>query len=126
MQKPCPCTSGQPYQTCCQPYHKGRIPSTAVALMRSRYAAYALGKIGYILKTEQPSSNQPDRRKAIKQFCQNTDFVGLQILAEETLAADRATVTFQAILTQHGQDASFTECSLFEKRDGRWLYIGPL
>ncbi|NKQ35744.1 MAG: hypothetical protein HF973_09035 [Chloroflexi bacterium] len=126
MQKLCPCTSGQPYHTCCQPYHKGRIPPTAVALMRSRYAAYALGKIGYILKTEQLPANQPDRRKAIKQFCQNTDFIGLQILAEETLAADQATVTFRAIMAQHGQDASFTERSLFAKRDGRWLYIDPL
>ncbi len=94
--------------------------------MRSRYAAYALGKIGYILKTEQLSSPEPDRRKTIKQFCQNTDFIGLQILAEGTLAADRATVTFRAVLAQQGRDASFKECSLFARRDGRWLYIGPL
>ena len=94
--------------------------------MRARYAAYALGKISYILKTERPSPGQPTRRKAIKQFCQNTEFIGLQILAEETLAEGRATVTFHAVLAQQGRDASFTERSLFAKRDGRWLYIGPL
>lgn len=126
MKNSCPCTSGQPYQTCCQPFHKGRIPPTALSLMRSRFSAYALGKIGYILKTERPSGNPQARRQAIKRFCQTTDFLGLQILAEDSLGKDQATVTFRAILAQRGQDASFTECSLFEKRNGRWRYIGPL
>jgi SEC-C motif-containing protein len=95
--------------------------------MRSRYAAYVLVKINYILKTEHSdSSPQPKnnilRRKEIKQFCQQTKFIGLQILGQASLSENQATVNFRAILSQNGRDASYTECSLFEKRNGRWFY----
>ena len=124
----CPCTSGKLYKDCCQPYHKGKVPETAVSLMRSRFSAYALGKVGYILKTHHPDSFTQKKdivtfRKELKHFCDHTQFIGLQILSEETLATNQATVTFRAALMQNGQDASFTECSLFEKVNGRWLYV---
>ena len=95
--------------------------------MRSRYAAYALGKVGYILKTERLAGEQKEtvvRRRDIKQFSQNTQFAGLQILDAQMLDAAHATVTFHAILLQSGHDVSYTEKSLFEKINGRWLYVG--
>jgi SEC-C motif-containing protein len=98
--------------------------------MRSRYAAYALGKISYIIQTEHPQSprQQQDKiawRKELKVFCQHTNFIGLQILDEANFGENEATVTFHAILMQAGQDVSFTECSIFEKVNGRWLYLKP-
>lgn len=128
--KPCPCHSSHPYATCCQPYHDGQAPPTAEALMRSRYAAYALGKVGYIIQTTHPDSllrpqNEIAWRKELQQFCRETDFVGLQIMATEQLDKQTATVTFRALLLQRGRDASFTEQSLFERVRGRWLYRGP-
>lgn len=130
MSRPCPCHSGQPYRLCCQPYHTGQKRPSPVALMRARYAAYALGKLRYVMQTEHPDSPrlQADKaafRRALKQFSQTTDFRGLHILAQEQLDDTHATVTFHAILQQNGADASFTECSLFEKRNGRWLYVKP-
>ena len=124
----CPCTSGKPYKDCCQPFHKGKAPETAVLLMRSRFSAYALSKVGYILKTHHPTSLKKDKnivtfRKELKHFCAHTSFLGLKILDEAQLAEDKATVTFYAVLMQNGVDASFTECSLFEKENGRWLYV---
>ena len=129
--KDCSCHSGRPYPTCCQPYHRGQSPPTPVALMRSRYAAYALGKVGYIMNTTHPDSphyqhNRATWRKELRAFCQNTAFVGLQILETAVLDSSRATVTFCAILMQHGQDASFTECSQFVQQKGRWLYVKAL
>ncbi|MCA9964087.1 MAG: SEC-C domain-containing protein [Anaerolineales bacterium] len=130
MTQLCPCKSGKPYQACCQPFHDGQKPPTPLALMRSRFAAYALGKVRYIVKTEHPDSVRRQRdgafHKDLKLFCELTDFVGLQILGESTLADNRATVTFHAMLVQRGKDASFTECSVFERLNGRWLYRGPL
>lgn len=129
MDKPCPCTSGKLYKVCCQPYHLGRKRPLPLALMRSRYAAYALGKIGYIAKTEHSANprrqNEAAYRRDLKQFSQMTQFVGLQILHQEMLDKKRATVTFRAILLQNGQDASYTEKSLFKKVNGRWLYVRP-
>ena len=127
----CPCHSERPYKKCCQPYHNGRSPQTPTALMRSRYAAYALGKIGYIIQTEHKENQRSPKemvawRKDLKFFCQNTHFLGLQVLGEESLGEDQATVTFKAILMQGGKDASFTECSVFERVNGRWFYLKPL
>lgn len=98
--------------------------------MRSRFAAYSLEKVGYIIQTEHPNSpNRQDDakyRRDIKHFCGNTQFIGLQILDEVALGPNQATVTFRAVLTQLGRDASFVERSLFEKVNGRWLYVKGL
>jgi SEC-C motif-containing protein len=87
--------------------------------MRSRFAAYALGKVGYIIQTERLA--EPSSRESLRRFCEQTEFVGLQILDET-----EETVTFRATLLQNGRDASFTERSLFVKERGRWLYVGAL
>lgn len=128
--KPCPCHSGKPYAACCQPYHNGKPAPKPEALMRSRYAAYALGKVGYVIKTEHPTSPRMQTdivafRKELKWFCAHTQFVDLHILQQEMLSSEQATVTFHAVLLQDGRDASFTECSLFEKVNGRWRYVQP-
>ena len=117
----CPCKSGLPYPLCCAPYHEGALPKTAEALMRSRYSAYALGKVSYIIETTHP--NLPvSSVEDIEAFCQQTQFENLEILDKEE-NAPFARVTFRATLSQRGQDVSFTEKSTFEKVQGKWLYL---
>ena len=56
---PCPCRSEEsgdfPYARCCQPWHDGLAAGvhapTPEALMRSRYSAYVIGLIDYLLAT---------------------------------------------------------------------------
>ncbi len=125
--KPCPCHSGTNYSACCEPYHLGKHPDTALQLMRSRYSAYALGLADYIMTTTHPHNPTYTQDKIqwkieILHFCQNISFDGLQIL-EFTDGEKEAYVTFTARLKQQGQDASFTERSRFAKVDGRWLYV---
>lgn len=131
MTQPCPCHSGQPYASCCQPFHEEEQQPSPTQLMRARYAAYALGNVRFIVQTGWPISGRSaqesaSQRRAIQAFCHNTHFLGLQILADETLNQSRATVTFHATLLQNGQDASFTEQSLFERHQGRWFYVRAL
>src|ERR1035437_9077691 len=56
----CPCDSGQSYAACCGPWHSGLAVGahapTPQALMRSRYSAYVLGLIDYLLATWHPST----------------------------------------------------------------------
>ena len=53
--KSCYCCSGIAYKNCCQSYISGiSKPKTAVALMRSRFTAFALRKDNYIKKTAAP------------------------------------------------------------------------
>ena len=45
----CPCGDGQPYADCCQPLHEGQPAASAGRLMRSRYSAYTLQLIDYLV-----------------------------------------------------------------------------
>jgi SEC-C motif-containing protein len=126
----CPCRSKALYHKCCQPYHLGELAESAEALMRSRYSAYALELVDYIVATTHPA--HPDsaledtvRRTQISEFCRLTRFDGVKIL-EFVDGPKDATVTFTAYLRQADSDASFSEKSEFAKVDGRWLYKSGL
>jgi SEC-C motif-containing protein len=86
--------------------------------MRSRYAAYALGLVDYVIKTQRPENRES--RATLEQFCRETEFRGLEILE-----VGEKTVTFKALLFQNGKDCSFTEKSLFEKSGSTWIFIAP-
>lgn len=123
---PCPCGSGNKVKRCCRPLHRGRPATTPGELMRSRYAAYALGEVDYVLDTTHPGGPQfrQDRdawREDVRGFCQDTRFEGLEVL-DEREQGDLGWVTFHARLSQAGEDVSFRERSRFERTDGRWLY----
>lgn len=123
----CPCFSGLTYVQCCAPFHRGQPAPNALALMRSRYSAYATGNINYIIQTTHPkhqdqSQSLEVRREAIKQFCKTTSFEGLEILESEE-GESVSYVTFHAILKQNNQNVSFTEKSKFEKIDSYWFYL---
>jgi uncharacterized protein YchJ len=48
----CPCCPRNLFSECCEPFIIGtKIPSTALALMRSRYTAYVLHNADYLIKT---------------------------------------------------------------------------
>ena len=123
---PCPCHSQKPYHQCCRPYHQGDLAPTPLALMRSRYCAYALALVDYVIKTtdRQNAAYKLDTaawRQDLLPFCQQTSFDGLKII-EAKEGAD--TVTFTAYLRQGQADASVTEKSLVRRgADGGWLYL---
>jgi len=111
----CPCGSGKKYKKCCGVFHKGSYPKDCVTLMKSRYSAFAIGKIDYIIKT---STNQNDYDD-LKNFSDSCDFKKLEIVdySEDT-------VTFKATIFCDGIDNSFVEKSKFRKIDGKWKYSG--
>lgn len=122
----CPCGKNDTYGNCCQRFHKGASPKSAVELMRSRYSAYVLNIPEYIIQTTHPASPQYIQdhalwKEKIYQFSRHSIFQGLDILDSQEKDS-LAIVTFVAHLLQENQDASFTERSYFEKRNGFWLY----
>jgi len=110
---PCPCGSGKKYKKCCQIYHKGAYPKDALTLMKSRYSAFAVGDIKYIIKT---STFQKDYEE-LKAFSDSCEFKKLEILK-----SGEDFVTFRATIYCDGKDASFTEKSHFIQKEGRWYY----
>ncbi|MEO1482355.1 MAG: YchJ family metal-binding protein [Myxococcota bacterium] len=124
--KPCPCGSGRIYRECCGVYHGGEPAPDAVALMRSRYSAYALGLSDYIIGTTLPGGDswhedESGWKRGLRAFAREFFFAGVEIL-ESQLGETRATVTFRAVLRKGAADRSFTERSEFVLVDGRWVY----
>lgn len=127
MLKNCPCYSQRLYKECCQPLHLGNPAINALALMRSRYSAYALGLADYIIKTtHRQNSDYLDNHKLWKEqilsFCKSTQFVNLTIL-EFIDGTEEAFVTFHAELKQNAYDTSFQEKSRFMKENQQWKYV---
>lgn len=125
----CPCGGG-PYQDCCGPLHQGlRTAATAEALMRSRYAAFVLADLTYLLETHpQPELSPRERRRQLRSSCGPGQWRGLTILRTTAGAAGdlEGTVCFEA---RH-RSGLLKETSLFQRRDGLlsgdWLYIRAL
>ena len=118
----CPCNSGKKYKKCCQIYHKGCYPKDALTLMKSRYSAFVIGEVKYIIST---STFQKDYQD-LKNFSDGCDFKKLTIIEFEDIdsidSSKEAFVTFKADIFCDGQDNSFCEKSRFVYIDGKWLY----
>lgn len=124
----CPCGTGKEYPRCCGQLHEGGMPGSPEALMRSRYAAYALGLADYILETTHPAGPhwRADRaawRRDVAGFCAETDFEGLTVHGFGMDPDGAQWVDFTARLGQSGRDASFRERSRFRPHQGRWRYL---
>jgi len=117
----CPCrkkSETTPYAACCQPYHAGLRPApSAEALMRSRYAAFALKDAAYLLATWHPTT-QP----ASLDLHPDEDWVQLRLLAARE-DGETATVEFIARSRNGGRNERLHETSRFIRKDGRWLYV---
>lgn len=117
----CPCVSGQSYHACCQPLHEGIVQAnSAEQLMCSRYSAFSLGKIEYLVQTLHPDFSKSDDRESLKLTIEQTNWLGLKII-EHKAQARTATVEFVAYFAENpiGQ---MHELSRFVKQDGKWFY----
>ncbi len=121
MTATCPCGLGRPYAACCGPLHAGAIAETAEALMRSRYSAYVLGDIDYLLATWHAATRpaQIDLGDAAA-----TRWLGLEVKRHAMTGADSAIVEFVARYKVGGAAAvRLHELSHFVREDGRWYYV---
>jgi len=117
---PCPCGSGQAYTACCQLWHNGLAEGihapTPEALMRSRYSAYAVGLIDYLLATWHPSTAPGELELS------PVKWIGLEVLhAQES--GDAGVVEFVARCRVNGRAQRMHETSRFVRAEGRWYYI---
>ena len=123
----CPCGSGRKFKRCCLRLHQGAPAATPEALMRSRWSAYVVGDVDYIVATTDPEgplwrSDRDVWAEEIARFSSSTRFEKLEIREVSPVADDRGEVTFFAKLARDGEDVSFCERSRFVRRGGRWVY----
>lgn len=116
----CPCLSGLQHGECCAPLHAGvRTAPTAEALMRSRYSAYVVGDVAYLLETWDAST-----RPAVLDLDPDVRWMRLDI--EQVVDGgpfDReGTVRFAAHWRRGGERGAQRESSRFVRAD-RWRYV---
>jgi len=116
----CPCESGQPYGECCGPWHAGRVlgvhAPTPEALMRSRYSAYVLGLIDYLLATWHLSTSPGELELS------PVKWLGLEVRHAQA-TGDAGVVEFVARYRDGGKGVRLHEVSRFVREAGAWLYI---
>jgi SEC-C motif-containing protein len=117
----CPCGTGRAYADCCGPLHDGTSRAdTAVALMRSRFSAFAVGDTAYLLRTWHPDTRP--RRLALDA---GQEWTRLEILGRTGggLLHAEGTVEFRAHYRHHGRGGFLEENSRFRREDGHWVYL---
>ena len=91
--------------------------------MRSRYSAYAHGDADYLFRTWHPRT-----RPAHVAIDPRITWTGLEVI--DTAAGgpddDRGEVEFRALFNCAGRADSLYERSRFERRAGRWFYLGAV
>ncbi|MEZ0053071.1 SEC-C motif-containing protein [Mycobacterium sp. MAA66] len=122
INEPCRCGSGELYDDCCGPLHRReRTATTAVALMRSRFCAFAVGDTDYLLATW-------DRRHrpATLSLDEDTTWRRLQIVDTEAGTENDVTgmVQFRAQYQRDGSRHILHERSRFVRDNrGDWVYL---
>lgn len=123
MIQDCPCGSKKTFQECCERFISGQLfPVTPEELMRSRYTAYAVSNMDYIIRTMKPPAADHFRAENTTTDTQHYPWVKLHIIRSEHNNTD-GTVEFQAYYLNANTLCVLHEISQFRRDDGIWYYI---
>jgi SEC-C motif domain protein len=115
----CPCCSEKPFSECCEPFISGeQLPQTPEELMRSRYTAYTLIDVEYLIKTTHPKMRKYYSAKSIKAWAQNCKWLKLEVLS-----ASGVNVHFKAYYEEDGELDVHEEFSTFKQEKGIWYFV---
>lgn len=124
MSHTCPCGSSIALDDCCGKWHQGQPAPSAERLMRSRYSAYTLGLIDYLVATTLPAQQSALDRANMRAWSLGSTWLGLEVEDSE-LIDTHAFVTFTARWHDGDGEHSHRERSAFVQQAGRWYFIDP-
>ena len=87
--------------------------------MRSRYSAFVLDELDYLLATWHAST----RPASLTTNRPGTKWLGLEVRRHTVIDADHATVEFVARQKLGGRAERLHEISRFVREEGRWFYV---
>jgi SEC-C motif-containing protein len=120
IQKECYCSSQKSFQECCEPFINGieKAP-TALALMQSRYSAYATLHADYLLATTHISERNYYSKSEILNWAKSNQWLKLEIIK-----STENTVEFKAyFLDSKLKKQIHHELSTFKLENGSWFYV---
>lgn len=122
----CPCGSSAGYEQCCARYHTGQKPASAEQLMRSRYSAYVLTVVDYLIATTLPIQQSTLDRVGIEAWSRSSQWLGLTVHQQQLAhSPDHAWVSFSARWRDAQGEHQHDERSGFVRVDGQWYFIDP-
>jgi SEC-C motif-containing protein len=110
----------------CMPLIRGeRHASTPAELMASRYVAYRVGAIDYLVESNDPKTRNQIDRKAAEEWSERAKFNALEIVSTTQGGPDDEVgeVEFIARYTIKGALHTHHERSQFRRLDGRWYFV---
>ncbi|WP_305806555.1 YchJ family metal-binding protein [Stenotrophomonas sp. YIM B06876] len=123
---PCPCGHDRAFHQCCGRLLAGEPAPDAEALMRSRYSAYVLKDVDYLLASWHPDT-RPSQLSLQEAPGQRTQWLGLSVKQSQLTGEDTAQVQFVARYRVGGGSAvKMSEHSRFVRLQGRWYYLDAL
>ena len=116
----CFCDTGLPFENCCGLYlENNQKAPTALALMRSRYSAYAIHNADYLLETTYVSERKYYSKAEILKWATSNKWQKLEILSFTD-----TTVEFKAyFLDSNHQPQVHYEFSTFKFENNAWYYV---
>lgn len=126
----CPCGSGLPFAECCQPCHQGVPAKSAEALMRSRYSAFVVGDIDYIIRTTVPAQAVYLDRQSLQNWADEMTWTSLVVKSHRKIGKRHAQVHFVASYAKDdGSIGEHDELSAFvliqDDDKAQWYFLDP-
>lgn len=118
--KNCFCGSQSTFTACCGPVIKGTHPATsAEQLMRSRYSAYVVAAVDYLIATTHKSKRGKLSKKEVEKWAKTNTWLRLEIVHSTTFI-----VEFKAYFSNRQPPLQVHhERSTFVYEDGKWFYL---
>jgi len=116
----CFCGSTISFEDCCQKYINGSQKApTALALMKSRYSAYATYQADYLFDTTHISQRKYYSKADILNWATANEWQKLEIIS-----FTETTVEFKAYFLDKNKTAQVHyEFSTFKQENGSWFYV---
>lgn len=92
--------------------------------MRSRYSAYAVGDLSYIMNTMQGSPVKDFDKEDTAQWLQDVHWEGLTVINHKMKSSTVGFVSFEARYSFKGAKQAIIEKSEFRKINDKWFYVG--
>jgi SEC-C motif domain protein len=122
----CICGTGKDFDACCGPLIEGAAATTAEALLRSRYTAFAMGKTDYLVDTLTPELRDSFDLVEAESTAAGAQWQGLEVRSVVAGGPDDETgeIEFVASFRLRDEARVHHELSQFRREDGRWLCAG--
>ena len=93
--------------------------------MRSRYTAFAVGNVDYILATHDPDRGGDVDRSGTEAWSKNSEWLGFELVSAEKGGPDddAGVVEFVARYKVKGVTLAHRERAIFRKHRDRWVFV---